>query len=213
MMVALLALFVALGGTATAARVLVKSSKQIQRGAVHRNDIAKSAVNSRRVANGSLGLRDLSDDAKGALGGKAGGTAGGTQALEVVRSDGPENVAAGKTETVATLDGIPSGTYAILAKTVLTATSTDQGLLEPGNSTGGHCVLDVAGDTDESRVLLGTPGANTPGEVSTQITRTYADAGTAKLICDVGGTTWRASNTSIIALPVGAVSKRAVTGR
>ena len=57
MLVALLALFVALGGTSYAVVTLSKNSvksKHIAKGAVKRADIAKGAVNSAKVANGSL---------------------------------------------------------------------------------------------------------------------------------------------------------------
>jgi hypothetical protein len=55
--VATLALFVALGGSSYAAITLSKNSvksKHIAKGAVKRSDIGRSAVNSRKVADGSL---------------------------------------------------------------------------------------------------------------------------------------------------------------
>ena len=62
MLVALLALFVALGGSSYAAVVLSKNSvrsKHIAKGAVKRSEIARSAVNSAKVADGSLLATDF----------------------------------------------------------------------------------------------------------------------------------------------------------
>lgn len=206
MAVALLALFVALGGTATAARILIKSSTQIKAGVVKRSDIAANAVDSSRVNNGSLTLDDLDATSKGAI------QAAGTQALEVFRNDGPEAVPAGTTAKVATLSNIPPGSYALFAKTVLTSTS-QAGILSAGQSLGGHCVLNAEGTTDQSRVLLGTPGAASPGNLFLQFTRSFDRTAQAYLECDVTGGAWRASNTSIIALRVGVSPRQAVEGR
>ena len=206
MAVALLALFVALGGTAAAARVLIKSSSQIKAGTVKRSDIAANAVDSSRVNNGSLTLDDLDPSSKSAI------QAAGTQALEAFRASGPDDVAANTIVKVATLSNIPPGSYAIFAKSVLTSTSTE-GLLAAGRSLGGHCVLNASGDSDESRVLLGSPGAASPGNVFMQITRTFDRTSEAFVECDVDGGKWRASNTSIIALRVGVSPRQSVEGR
>lgn len=206
MAVALLALFVAMGGTAAAARVLITSSKQIKAGVVSRSDLRKNAVDSSRVANGSLGLDDLDNNTRGSI------QTAGTQALEAFRLAGPPNLPEGKVEKVATLSDIPPGAYAIFAKSVLTANNVNGGLLQPGRSIGGHCVLDADGDSDESRTLLGSPGANAPGVVHMQITRTFAATGTATVICDVNAP-WSATNTSIIALRVGSSPRQSVQQR
>lgn len=206
MVVALLALFVALGGTATAARVLIKSSSQIKAGVVKRSDIAPNAIDSSRVNNGSLTLDDLDAASKGSI------QAAGTQALEAFRNNGPENVPANTVAKVATLANIPPGSYAIFAKSVLTSTS-QSGILSAGQSLGGHCILNASGDTDESRVLLGSPGAASPGTLTMQITRTFDRTAEAFLECDVTGGAWRASNTSIIALRVGVSPRQSVETR
>ncbi len=207
MVIALIALFVALGGTAVAARVMIKSTKQLKAGVVHRSDIHKSAVNSSKVANGSLSLDDLDSAAKGSI------QNAGTQALEAFRLDGPQLVKANTAAKVATLSNIPPGSYALFAKSVLAGDSKSQGLLLPGRSIGGHCTLDAGGDGDQSRALLGGPGANSPGVVYMQVTRTYAQTGEASLTCDVTGADWSASNTSIIALRVGVAPRQIVEQR
>lgn len=208
MAVALLALFVALGGTAAAAKVLITSSKQIKAGTVKRSDIARNAVNSTRVANGSLTVDDFSEATKGAI------QSSSTSALEAFRAAGPAGVKDRTAAVVATLRNIPPGVYAIFSKTVLTAKNNSQ-VFPPnsGESLGGHCELDVGGDGDGSRTLLGGPGSNSPADVNNQITHTYANTGEAKLTCDVTGADWSASNTSIIAVRVGSSPRQVVDGR
>ncbi len=144
MTVALLALFVALGGTAAAAKVLITSSKQIKAGTVQRSDLARNAVDTTRVANGSLTVDDFSEATKGSI------QAASTSALEAFRAAGPDNVKDKNSAVVATLRNIPPGVYAIFTKTVLTAKNNSQ-VFPPNNgeSLGGHCELDVGGDGDE----------------------------------------------------------------
>lgn len=203
MAVALLALFVALGGTAVAARTMITSTKQIRNGVVKRSDLANNAVNSSKVANGSIVLDDLQEATRAII------QNAGTQALEAFRLDGPQNVAAGVEQRVATLSNIPPGSYALFAKTVLTGNKATSGLLQQGGTIGGHCVLDAKGDADHARSLLGSPGANSPGELNMQMTRSFAETGEASVTCDVAGASWSATNTSIIAIRVG-VSPRQV---
>jgi hypothetical protein len=206
MTVALLALFVALGGTAAAAKILITSSSQIRNGVISRADLGKNIVDSKKVANGSLSPDDFDADARSAL------AQVGTQALEVTRGGGPEDVPDGEERVVATMSNIPPGAYAIFAKTVLTGTTT-HGILGQGESVGGVCTLDADGDLDVGSTLIGAVGGNAPGAVNMQITRTFPGAGTAKVSCKVTKADWRASNTSIIALRVSAPTKQAVDGR
>jgi hypothetical protein len=216
MTVALIALFAALGGTATAASVLIRSSKQIKNGvvtgadlknkSVGRADLKDQAVDSAKIKNGAVTLDDLQSSARSAIQNAA------TSALEAFRHEGPNDVAAGQQARVATLSNIPPGVYAIIAKTVLTAKVAKSGLLGQGQTVSGHCVLEVGGDQDESRSLLGGPGANAPGEVNMQITRTYGTTGEASLTCDVQDASWNASNTSIIAIRMGSAPRQEVSG-
>jgi hypothetical protein len=206
LVISILALFVALGGTATAAGVLIKSSSQIKKGVVNSGDVADNALSGRDVKDSTIELNDLSATARGAI------ADAGTQALEAFRIAGPQNVEASKEARVATLSNIPPGAYAIFAKTVLTANQTGTGFFNEGDPLSGHCKLDASGDTDEARALLGTPGANSPGELMMQITRTFGSTGTATLTCDVQPATWSASNTSIIALRLGKAPRQAVEG-
>lgn len=204
MAVALLALVIALGGTATAATVIVKSSSDIKNGAVSRQDIAKSAVNSGRVQDGSLKADDLNGATRAAL------ESASTEALEAFRVAGPEDVPAGQKATVATLRNVPAGAYAIFAKTVLTAPDNDSGVLSAGQAVAGSCTLDAGGDTDRSVTLLGSPGAIAPGGITTQLTKGFISTGTIELECDVNTEAWRASDTSIIALRLDSAPRQRV---
>jgi hypothetical protein len=206
LVISVLALFVALGGTATAASVLIKSSKQIAKGAVNSTDVADNSLSGRDIKDGGIAAADLDASTRGAI------QDAGTQALEAFRIQGPQNVAAGKEARVATLSNIPPGAYAIFVKTVLTAEQTGTGFFNEGDPLSGHCKTDASGDTDEARALLGTPGANSPGELTMQITRTFGSPGTVTLTCDVQPASWSASNTSIIALRLGKAPRQAVDG-
>ena len=55
LVVSVLALFVALGGTATAAGVLIKSSKQIKAGAIDASDLSAKARTQLKGADGPAG--------------------------------------------------------------------------------------------------------------------------------------------------------------
>ncbi len=201
--VALLALFVALGGTATAAKILINNTNQIKNGTITRQDLAKDVINSGRIQDGAIKAQDLSAKVQSSVGG---------QALEAHRQSGPDNVAENAGETVATLDAIPAGSYVFIAKSTLTAPSQDNGILDPGDSLGGHCELTVEDDNDEARALIGGPGANSPGTLNLQLSRTLGNGGDAKLECDVTNAPWRADDSSIIAIPVGGATRQSVDG-
>src|SRR4051794_4561268 len=75
LVIALLALFVALGGTGYAALKLPKnsvSSKQLRKGAVHTSDIAANAVTGAKVKGGSLTRSDFKAGTLGSGGGARG---------------------------------------------------------------------------------------------------------------------------------------------
>ena len=203
MVVALLALTVALSGTATAATVLIQSSSQIKDGAVAKADIARDAINSPRVKDGSLSAADLSKAAVKGIG---------PTALEAVRTSGPEKLPADASAKIVTLELDGPGAYAIFAKTVLTAPSNDSGALTTDQSIGGHCILDAAGDTDQAFSLLGSPGALAPAQLSMQLTRNFSQDGTATLSCDVSSESWRADETSIIAIRLASAARVTVDG-
>lgn len=214
--IALVALVLSMAGTATAAKVLITSSSQIKNGAVTSADVKDGALSARdlktgavdgaRLKDGSVSLDELDGAARAAV------RASETQALEAFRKDGPAGQPKGTSARVATLGNIPPGVYAIFAKTILTPDPQQSGLLAQGETISGHCTLDAGGDQDEARALLGSPGALSPGVLNLQITRSYGSTGSAALSCDVNSATWRATDTSIIAIRVGQAPRSPVEG-
>ncbi len=216
--ISLLALVFSMAGTATAAKVLISSSSQIKNGAVTGSDLKDGAVAARdlkanavdgtKVKNGSLDTDDFSGAARTAL------QAAETQALEVFRKSGPDGQPAGTDfKRVATLDNVPAGTYALMSKTVITPIEAVGGLFGQGQgSLAARCELDAGGDKDQSVSFVGSPGALAPGLVANQITRSFGGSGTVTLSCAIDKATWRASDTTIIAVRVGRAPRSPVEG-
>jgi hypothetical protein len=207
LVVSILALVMATAGTATAARVLVTSSKQIAKGSVNSGDVRDGSLRGRDVRDGSLELGDLDPAARASIGGAQ------TSALEVFRKEGPVDVPAGEERVIATIASLEPGVYAIFSKTVLTpGPGEEESLLGNEYGASGHCILRANEDRDETRALLTSPGYNAPGELSNQITATFGSPGTVKLSCDSPDRSWRATDTSIIALRVAKAPRESVDG-
>ena len=198
LIVSIIALVMATAGTATAAKVLITSSSQVKNGVITTSDLKDGTVAARDLRNGAVTLDKLAASAKPKT--TAGGGAD-AEATEVFRKDGPVTGEANKFQRVLTMKDLAPGVYAIFAKTVLTASEGDGGLFGQGRTTGGNCRLDAGGDTDESRTILGTPGANAPAGLQMQITRSFSSPGTVTLEC-LATATWRATDSSIIAIRV-----------
>lgn len=130
-MVALAALFVALGGTSYAATRI--GSKQIRNNSIKSADIKNRTIKSRDIARGVIGTTLQSS------------------AAQVVRDAGPSSVPKSTNYTaVATLSGLEPGAYVLLAK-VNQASDT---------FTEGRCRIQAEGDVDDSNRGLrpqGTP--------------------------------------------------------
>ncbi|HEY8582509.1 MAG TPA: hypothetical protein VIL49_06165 [Capillimicrobium sp.] len=86
---AILALFLAVGGTATAAKLI--SGDDIRDRSITAQDIKKKTLTGKEVRNGSLGLRDLNSVAKAAIA-KA-GTGGQTGTAGAAGAQGPQGPA------------------------------------------------------------------------------------------------------------------------
>lgn len=220
LVVSIIALVVALGGTATAASVLIKSSSQIKSGVVNSGDLRNGGVAGVDIASGAVGGRQLknnvvtSDKLSASLRNTLrGSTANGFTATEVVRKVGPENQAPGQ-RVVATMTALPPGTYALTAKTTLSPQITDQGLgelLRPTKTGEGHCQLDAAGDVDDARTTILSPYSQHPSTVNLQMTRTVDTPVDIKLVCD-SNIQWKATDTSIIALKLQGSSRSDTAG-
>jgi hypothetical protein len=215
MVVALIALVVACSGTAVAAGVLITRSSQIRNGVVTGAKIANRTITGKNVvrrslgadllAQGQIGTDKLTPDAVRAL------SSSGTTAFEYFRKAGPENQPGGGSARVLTADNVPTGVYAIFAKTIITDLNGPANLLTPGTPADGHCELGAGGDLDDGRVLIGGSFGSGPGDVFTQITHTFAGPGTITLTCDAASP-WRASDSTIIAVRLGNASRIALPG-
>jgi hypothetical protein len=216
LVISVIALVLATAGTATAAKLLITSSSQIKKGSVNGGDVADGSLTARdirpqaltgdAIRDGSIGADELSAATRQALTGTT------TAAFEAFRKAGPTAQEPNKLARVMTFDNLEPGVYAIFAKTVITLESNSDGILGEGASASAHCILDASGDRDEARTLLGSPGSNSPGQVSLQITRTFSRTGQATLECAAGPSKWHATDSSIVALRVAKAPRTSVDG-
>lgn len=220
--ISMVALGVSLGGTATAATMVISSSKQIRAGSVDASDVRNSSLTGVDVKNGSLKGADIKDgsitsaDLESKLRQAASGrSASVVSAREAVRKAGPEDQSPGS-HRVATLPALEPGTYLLLAKTTLTVAQSDQGLLDvllrASKTANGRCTLGSGGDQDDARQTIASPGSQGPATLNLQLTRTIASPTDITLDCDVNDVRWRASDTSIVAVRLGESSRTDVTG-
>jgi hypothetical protein len=205
MVVSIIALIVALGGTAVATtKLLITSTSQVKDGVLTGKDLRDGSVASRDLSR-SLLVHVLQGPSSGSSD---------TSAVEAHRLTGPDVTKGGKAP-VASLDLQP-GVYAVFAKVNMTPNVTDQGLLDTlfkSNKTIiGSCTLDVAGTGDYTAGALVSPGSQNPLTLSTQVTRTLDQPATATLTCQADQVPWRAADASIIAMRVGNSTRTEVTG-
>jgi hypothetical protein len=199
------AVFVALSGTAVAAKGLIRSG-----------DIAKGGVTSRAIQDGGVKPWDLSsrtrdwlEGAKGDTGatGQAGapGAKGDTGATGAPGAPGPDGVVAplsataGPTAlptatppTVVVSLTVPAGNYVVLAKTQLSHTGAGDSI---------DCVL-RAGLTTIDQVAMKTLPALAAVPVSLQAVTTTSPT-QLSVECDVAVANGSATSSSLIAIPIG----------
>jgi hypothetical protein len=210
LVISIIALCVALGGSAYAATVI--TSKEIRNGTIQNVDIKKGTIQSTRL---SSGLQKILTKKGASLGGSSvSGSSAGTVAAEAIRKSGPENQPPGQLITVASMT-IPPGAYVITANTVMTAFTGTSNILEAlfgsNGSRGGTCTLDAAGVDAVAYQTIAVNDRQTPATLGMQLTRTVAAPSDVKLMC-AGDIPWRTSETSIIATRVDSVTVNEVTG-
>lgn len=192
LIVAIIALVVALGGTGYAQVVRITSSSQIKNGVIRGADVRK----------GTLTLSKLSTGTQRIVRRGSGAGAGGTTAIEAFRKAGPEGQPANVVVKVASLKAVPAGTYLVTAKTVMTPSVGDtnllEGLFDAQDAAGGHCKIDTKDDVDETRAPIIVAGRQTPAALYMQITRSIGATTDFDLLCDANAP-WRTSDTTIIA--------------
>ena len=199
LVVAVVALFVAMGGTGYAAFKLPKSS-------VGTKQIKKNAVTGAKVKSGTLGLSDLAASARNSLKGQTGpagqnGAAGARGPSDVFHATGSTacggNCTANSTHQIVSLD-LPAGSYVIHGKAVL------QGITSPGSDSASVCKLLDGTNTDESyqRVHSSIIDASTLTPV---LVVTYSAPTTVHLDCNVVAFGWGALESDITAIQVGTI--------
>lgn len=189
--VALVALFVALGGTSYA--VTKVGAKDIRKNAVRTKHIKRGQVNSADIRNRSIRSIDIAPSVTGATLQSSAGQAR--------RDAGPTGVpASGNFTTVATLGGLQAGSYVLLAKTNQSSdTFTD-----------GRCRLQAGDDYDDSNRGLRPQG--TAEAHALQLVHAFPGAGSVVLACRAPKGTWSASDSKIIAIKVASSTSNVVSG-
>jgi hypothetical protein len=212
LVISIVALCVALGGSAYAATQI--TSKQIKNGTIQNVDIKKGAIQSTSL---SKGVQNVLSKKTGNSGASLGGSsvAGGVgQAYEAIRKAGPENQPANTIVTTATLT-VPAGAYVITANTIMTAftgtTNPLEALFGTNGSLTGSCTLDAGGVTQQSLQTIAVNDRQTPATLGMQLTRTVAAPMEIRLNCSAT-ISWRLSETSIIATKVSGIALSEVTG-
>ena len=194
LVVSIIALVVALSGTAVAAKFIITNSGQVKDGSLVGQDLRAGSVTKSRLSTGVQAL----------LGRTPTGKSAGTQALEAHRIKGPDVTDGGEAQ-VLSID-LPAGTYAVFAKATVEPFDyknlLDTVLVEP-HTVAASCTLDVAGTGDYAIEPILSLGSANPATLNVQATRTLAEPGKATLTCRPNYTVhWAARDASIIALQV-----------
>lgn len=172
---ATVALFVALGGTAYAAKQITGAN------------IKNNAVTSKKIKDFTIREKDFG---KGLIG-SAKAPPLNSAAFEAVRDAGPSGIGPNTDYTpVATLGGIAPGAYVIFAKTDIQSDQLD----------GSRCRLQAGNSIDESNRGLRSNG--TPEAQNLQLAQVFSSPGTATLSCRSTDGNWNAADTKIVAVKV-----------
>lgn len=201
--VAVLALFVALGGTSIAAIELARNSvlsKHIKNGQVKRADLAGGAVNSAKVANGSLLGLDFAPGQlpKGDKGDNGDRGVQGPPGVAVARESVPTGTggpySGGATlQTVATLSNLPAGSYVFVGYANLRASAP---------SATGCLILDDSDGTGNARQYIETADQYVNVAPSGAWTTSSTSDVTMKCTVFTAATTWYVESPAFTAIPV-----------
>jgi hypothetical protein len=210
LVISIIALGVALAGTAYAATVI--TSKEIRNGTIQNVDIKKGTIQSSRLSPGVQKILGKNTGSGKTTGSSV--TGGSRVAYEAIRKSGPENQPAYTIVNAATLT-VPPGAYVITANTVMTAftgtTNPLEALLGTNGSQSGTCTLDAAGVTAQALQTIAVNDRQTPATLGMQLTRTVGAPMDIKLQCSAA-IPWRLSETSIIATKVDGLTLTESTG-
>jgi hypothetical protein len=220
LVVALVAVVLAATGSATAAGLF--TGKNIKNSSLTGLDVKNSSLTGSDVKNGSLGTSDLSAAARTALKGATGATgqpgAKGDKGDPGVQGPiGPSNVFEAKRasagafadnsiQTIATLNGVPAGSYLVSVKLGAFLSSA-------GSPATGVCslVAGASGTMDTQDLFIGSEGGT--HAVALAGTRTLTDASSFQVRCQVNtnAVNWNTGDIKIEAIQVGSVTSATVT--
>jgi hypothetical protein len=210
LVISIVALCVALGGSAYAATQI--TSKNIKNGTIQNVDIKSGTIQSAKLSKGLQNVLSKNTGASNGASSVAAGAAG--QAYEAIRKAGPENVPANTIVTVATMT-VPAGAYVVTSNAVMTAftgtTNPVEALFGSNGSLTGSCTLDAGGVTQQSLQTIVVNDRQTPATLGMQLTRTVGAPMDIKLNCSAT-ISWRMSETSIIATKVAGITLTDVKG-
>jgi hypothetical protein len=228
MVVAIIALVIACGGTATAASVLIHSSSQIANGVITGRNIHASTITGRQIASGSIGASQLANSSIGTnklstsalktlTAGSSSSSSGSSSnsavgsALEWDRENGPDNVAAAQpSQRVITATNIPAGVYAIFGETNISDVNAPGSLLQMMPTADAQCSITADADVAFGSTVIGGAYFAGSGDITAMITHTFAGPGTITMDCS-SSAAWQAAGSSIIAIRLSSSPKTAVT--
>lgn len=201
LVVSIIALVVALGGTAVAANVLITSSSQIKNRTISGLDLRDGAITKRQIAKTTL--RSMTRSGGGSSGGSD------SAAIEAHRQAGPDVPDGTSTRIIE--QSLNPGIYAVFAKTTITpfipGNLLDE-LLGVHKVVSAECRLDVSGTGDFAAQVIASRGTTGPATLNTQVTRTLDAPGKATLTCaPTKDIPWAAADSSIVAMKVGSTSR------
>lgn len=199
LVVSIVALVVAMSGTAVAAKLLITSSSQIKNGTIRGVDLRKGTITKKQISASTLG----------SLTSSASVSPTSAAAIEAHRQTGPDLADGGSSQILEL--ALQPGTYAVFAKTTITPIFTDAGLLDTATkddkTIAAECTLDLNGTGDFAVSPIVTPGSGFPATLNGQLTRTLDAPGKATFTCKADGVHWNAANSSIVALKVGTTTR------
>ena len=206
MVIAIIALVFALAGTATAAKFLITSSRQIKNGVIQTVDLSRSARRALKGAKGPAGPIGATG-AAGAAGAKGDtGGIGPSNVFEAVRSDFVA-IGSGADTGVATLSNLPAGDYLVIARLGMNTAGTTIARVV--------CTATLGSSSSQGIVQIGSdPNGVGQAPVAIVFAGSLASTGSAHVGCHseslAGGAPF-ASDTHLEALKVGAATSQAVT--
>jgi hypothetical protein len=191
MIVACIALFAAIGGSAYAAKGLI-TGKQIAKNTITAKNIKKGTIKKKNLNKKTIKSLKGQKGPQGPQGPQGVAGADGVVEPEYLAEDTFENVAADTEETILT-QNVPSGQYVVNAKTNVFAQGAGIG----------NCSLVINGEFDDDAQFNETAGSvNTRNSLPLQ---TVTPPGTTSIAvsCGTQDTAISVSRVSIIAIPVG----------